>query len=133
MKHCPNPECGGIANFNIVSEFNDSATDCSDCGTRLVSGPAPTPEELRGKGKPAPEPDLELVPVFIANDKAELIVIEGVLEQAKIPYLAKGEHIQDLFGFGQLVAVNPITGPVEIYVSADHAEPAREILAEALE
>jgi len=133
MKHCPNPECSGIANFNIVSEFNDTATECSDCGTRLVSGPAPSPEELRGETEPEPDPDLELVPVFIANDEADLMVVEGVLEQAKIPYLAKGEQIQDLFGFGRLVAVNPITGPVEIYVSADHAETARELLAEALE
>jgi hypothetical protein len=24
MKHCPNPECGGIEKFKIVSEFNDT-------------------------------------------------------------------------------------------------------------
>jgi hypothetical protein len=130
MKHCPNPACGGIEKFNAVSEFNDTATVCSDCRTALVDGPAPRPEDLGGR--PEPEPDLELVPIIVARDEAQLILIESVLGQAKIRYLAKGEQIQDLFGFGRLVAVNPITGPVEIYVAADDAAEARRILAETL-
>jgi hypothetical protein len=130
MKHCPNPACGGIEKFNSVSEFNDTATVCSDCRTALVDGPAPRPEDLGGRSEP--EPDLELVPIIVARDEAQLILIESVLGQAKIRYLAKGEQIQDLFGFGRLVAVNPITGPVEIYVAADDAADARRILAETL-
>lgn len=133
MKHCPNPECGGIAKFNIISEFNDSATACSDCGGRLITGPAPNLADRIRESSPAPEPDLELVPVFIAENEPELLVVESVLKQGGIPYLAKGEQIQDLFGIGQIVVVNPVTGPVEIHVRMDDAETARELLAEALE
>lgn len=132
MKHCPNPECGGIAKFNIISEFNDSAAACSDCGGRLIQGPAPRLEDRIRESSSAPEPDLELVPVFIAQNEPELLVVESVLKQGGIPYLAKGELIQDLFGFGQMVVVNPVTGPVEIHVRMDDAETARELLAESL-
>jgi hypothetical protein len=133
MKHCPNPECGGIAKFKIISEFNDSATSCSDCGGRLIEGPAPRLEDRIKESSSAPEPDLELVPVYLAENEPELLLVESVLKQNEIPYLAKGEQIQDLFGFGQLVVVNPITGPVEIHVRMDDAEAARELLAETLE
>ena len=133
MKHCPNPDCGGIAKFKIISEFNDSALACSDCGGQLILGPAPRLEDRIRESSQAPEPDLELVPVFIAQNEPELLVVESVLKQGGIPYLAKGEQIQDLFGFSQLVVVNPVIGPVEIHVRMDDAETARELLAESLE
>ena len=131
MKHCPNPECGGIAKFNIVSEYNDTATICVDCEAPLVDGPAPSPEDL--PDRPAPEPDMELVPIIQVREETKLILIESVLEEAKIPYMAKGEQIQDLFGLGRLTVVNPITGPVVIFVSSDNAEKARELVAEVLD
>lgn len=131
MKYCPNPECGGIEKFKIISEFNDSAETCSDCGTVLADGPAPRPEELGDR--PEPDPDIELVPVLVARDEAQLILIEDALEMAGIPYMAKGEQIQDLFGFGRMVAFNPITGPVEIYVTSTDAEDARKAVAAILE
>jgi len=131
MKHCPNPECGGIAKFKIVSEFNDTATICSDCQTSLVDGPAPRPEDL--PDRPAPEPDMELVPILQVREETKLILVESALEEAKIPYMAQGEQIQDLFGFGRLTIVNPITGPVVIYVSSDNAEKARQLVADVLD
>jgi len=131
MKHCPNPACGGIEKFRIVSEFNDQAAACSDCGASLVDGPAPRPEELGSR--PEPDPDLELVPVVMVREEVRLILIENRLDEAGIPYMAKGEQIQDLFGFGRLSIVNPITGPVEIYVTADDAEKARRIVEDVLE
>lgn len=131
MKHCPNPECGGIELFKIVSEFNDSATVCSDCGTTLEPGPAPRPEELGNR--PEPEPDLELVPLLVARDQADLILLEEALDMAQIPYMAKGEGIQDLFGFGRMTVVNPISGPVEIYVTSTDVEAARKAVASILD
>jgi len=130
MKHCPNPECAGIDKFKIVSEFNDTAETCSDCQTPLVDGPAPRPDELGDR--PQPDPDIELVPILVVREEAKLILIETRLEEAGIGYMAKGEQIQDLFGFGRLTVVNPITGPVEIYVVADDAEKARLIVADIL-
>lgn len=131
MKHCPNPECGGIAKFKTVSEFNDSATVCSDCQTPLVAGPAPSPDDL--VDRPEPTPDAELVPLMEVLDQSQLILIEEALDMAQIPYMAKGENIQDLFGFGRLTIVNPVSGPVVIYVTSTDAEMAREAVSALLD
>jgi hypothetical protein len=133
LKHCPNSACPGIEKFNAVSEFNDTALACSDCGGRLVTGPAPDLADLEDHPEVAEETVTDLVPVFITQGEAELRLAESVLNQHSIPYLARGEQIQDLFGLGRLTAVNPITGPVEIHVALDKAEVARELLAATLE
>ena len=130
MKHCPNPECGGITKFKIVSEFNDKAKNCSDCKTLLVDGPAPGPEELGGR--PEPDPDIELVLLLVESDEARLILIEEALDMAEIPYMAKGEKIQDMFGFGRTMGFNPIAGPVEIHVRSTDLDAARKAVAEIL-
>jgi hypothetical protein len=75
---------------------------------------------------------MELVPILQIREETKLILIESLLEEAKIPYMAKGEQIQDLFGFGRLTIVNPITGPVVIFVSSDNAEKARDLVAEVM-
>lgn len=127
MKYCPNPECSGLQKFQTISKFNDTATVCADCGTTLVAGPAP---DTLPSTEPAPDPDLELVPVLTASQEADVVIIESLLAEAGIPYLARGEQIQDLFGLGRIGGVNPITGPVEFTVAAADAEAARRILAE---
>ena len=127
MKHCPNPHCAGLEKFRIVSEYEDTATACADCGTALSAGPAPEPDEI--EGRTAPEPDMELVTLTAVRDERQMVLLESELEAGGIPYLAKGKHIQDLFGFGRLVQVNPITGPVEIVVRADDLKAAQAILA----
>jgi hypothetical protein len=133
MKHCPNPECPGIENFKAISEFNDTALSCSDCGKALVYGPAPSLEERKAVTAPVMETEVELVPVFIVEDEAELMLVQSIMNQSGIPYLAKGENLQHLFGFGGWKAVSPLTGPVEIHVRMDDAEAARNILAETLD
>ena len=74
--------------------------------------------------------DLDLRTVLKTSDLASISQVEGILEGAGIRYLAKGEHIQDLFGFGRLVPVNPLIGPVEIQVNAEDEKRAVELLAE---
>lgn len=133
MKHCPDPGCPGIEKFNTVSEFNDTALACSDCGGRLVVGPAPDLADREARPEEVPDPEMELVPVFITQGEAELLLAESVLIQHGISYLAKGEQIQDLFGMGRMTAVSPVTGPVEIHVAVDQANTAREILAATIE
>ena len=129
MKFCPNPNCGGLEKFQIISEFNDSAKFCADCGAALAAGPAP---DTLPDDKPAPDPNLELVPVLTASQEADIVIIESLLAEAEIPYLARGERIQDLFGIGRLVGVNPITEPVEFTVAAADAAAARAVLADFL-
>ncbi|MBU2501231.1 MAG: DUF2007 domain-containing protein [bacterium] len=129
MKHCPNPSCGGREKFGIISEFTDEATVCSDCGGVLVDGPAPDAHD----GLPEPEPDLQLVPVLSVTSESDLLIIESLLADAGIPYLARGQQIQDLFGIGRLVGVNPITEPVEFLVAAGDHDAARSVLADFLQ
>ena len=76
--------------------------------------------------------DLDLVTVLATNDLGLIDIAESLLEGASIPYLAKGEGVQDLFGLGRLTSVNPITGPVEIQVNASDEESARRLLAEII-
>lgn len=72
----------------------------------------------------------EPVTVLETSDPALLAVAKSLLDEAEIPYFAKGEGIQDLFGVGRLAGFNPITGPVELQVSADDATEAQSVLIE---
>jgi hypothetical protein len=76
--------------------------------------------------------DLDLVSVLVTTDQGLIDIAEGLLEGAGIPYLAKGEGIQDLFGLGRLTSFNPLIGPVEIQVTAQDAASAQELLADLL-
>jgi hypothetical protein len=130
MKYCPNPDCGGLEKFGIISEFNDTSTECADCGAALLSGAAP---DTLAEGKPAPEPDLKLVPVIAVINESDIILIESLLGDAEIPYLARGEQIQDLFGLGRLAGINAITEPVEFLVAEENFADARGVLADFLD
>ena len=77
--------------------------------------------------------DLDLVTILETSDALRIDLAEGLLESANIPYLARGEMIQDLFGLGRLTAVNPISGPVSIQVTRADAERARRVLADAMD
>jgi len=72
----------------------------------------------------------EPVTVLESSDPAVLAVAKSLLESAAIPYFAKGEALQSLFGAGTLSGFNPITGPVEIQVSVDDARDAHAVLME---
>lgn len=146
MKHCPNPQCRGLQKFRLVSEYEDHVDICADCGTDLVAGPAPAVPDKDLAPEPGwdpaleeqsaaaaedgapPTPDLELVTIHVTNDESELLVLQSLLEAAGIPYLCRGEQIQDLFGMGRLVAQNPITGPVQVQVAVHDREAASKLL-----
>jgi hypothetical protein len=70
----------------------------------------------------------EPVTVLETSDPALLAVAKSLLEEAGIPFYAKGEGLQDLFALGRLTGVNPVSGPVEIQVSAEDAAEARALL-----
>ncbi len=126
MKHCPNTECPGLEKFGMVSEFNDTSTVCADCGAALVDGPAP--DTLSEGGKP--DPNMELVAVIAVTSEPDIVMVESLLQDAGVRYLARGEQIQDLFGLGRLTAVNPLLEPVEFLVAEADVEVARSVLAD---
>jgi hypothetical protein len=119
FKYCP--KCG--------AEYNPTAIECADCLVPLVIEPPAKPQPA---GKVQDKP-LELVAVFQTSDLGEMAYAKSLLEEAGIPFLARNELLQDLFGFGRAVPVNPVTGPVIFQVPAEDVELAREILAVLLE
>ncbi|MGH9443240.1 MAG: DUF2007 domain-containing protein [Thermoanaerobaculia bacterium] len=75
--------------------------------------------------------DAYLVTVFTTGNAALVPVIESVLRGAGIEFLVKSDRVQDLFGWGRIgLGYNALTGPVEIQVTADNEEAAREVLRE---
>ena len=74
--------------------------------------------------------DDEPVTVLETGDPALLAVAKSLLEAAGIAFFAKGEALQNLFGAGTVSGFNPITGPVELQVSADDAADAQAALIE---
>ena len=105
------PQCG--------SEYREGFYECADCEVALVENPPP--EESH--------PDFDLVTVLESSDPALLAVAESLLLEAEIPYLKKGDQIQDLFALGRFPAgFNVVVGPVLLRVPEEHAENALEIL-----
>lgn len=76
----------------------------------------------------------KLVTVFRTGHEGIVAIVKSILDEAKIRYLAKGEHVQDLFGVGVLgTGFNPITGPVEFRVMPEDVEYAKELLKDIKE
>jgi len=106
------PRCG--------SEYIEGVTECDDCEVALqVERPPPPP----------PPADLNLVPVHETGDAIRSTLVKSLLEGAQIPYRARNDQLQDLFGFGRLVPVNPISGPVIFLVPEQYAAEARGLLS----
>lgn len=99
------------------AEYRPGFTECADCQVDLVHELPPTPEE----------PELELVTVLEARDPGLLAVVRSLLDGAGIPFLVKGERIQNLITPG---LPGGIVGPAEVQVARRDAEAAREILAD---
>ena len=72
---------------------------------------------------------LDLVLVFTAREAVAVAVARAVLESAGIPFVTKGEGVQDLLGVGRFPGgYNIATGPVQFLVALPDAEEARALL-----
>ena len=70
-----------------------------------------------------------LITVLTTGNQAIIAVAKSLLDDANIKYFAKGEGLQNLFGFGTLgTGFNPIVGPIELQVEEHQAEEAKTIL-----
>jgi hypothetical protein len=100
------------------SEYREGYARCADCDVDLVQ-----PEPV------STEPEVALVKVYETGNPAVIPLLESLFNDAKIQYMAKGEAIQDLFGWGRFgTGLNYVIGPVQFYVREDEAEDARRIL-----
>ncbi len=97
---------------------------CPACGIELVSY-ASVEDFVERKPKPV---DVAFVMVYETSLMPELVLIKGALEAAGIPFNAKGEELQSLFGAGLLGGFNPVTGTVKIIVEKRREREAREII-----
>jgi hypothetical protein len=103
------PKCG--------CQYRDGFTECSECRVPLLAG---TPAEDPTGGF---DPNLDLVVVLETNDRIELALMKGLLEDAGIPYFILGQIatlIQDVDGF--------LHKWVRIQVPRDREEEARQLL-----
>lgn len=80
---------------------------------------------------PEEDPDTELVTVLETGDPAELALAESLLREVGIPFFKKGDQLQNLFAMGTLgFGFSPVAGPAVLQVTEEHAEAAKQILAD---
>ena len=90
-----------------ITEYNEGIKVCADCGTTLV-------DQL----PPEPPNNAELVTVLTSGDLSVIALAKSILEEAEIPFVAKGE-----FPMEQLAV-----GPAEIQVDQENQTEARNLL-----
>ncbi len=121
--YCPNTGCPHAQRTGKLAEYVAGTTRCSDCGSVLVEA---NPAQPMGE---SPAQIDNFVPLIALHDGALASVVQSVLASAGIPFVIKGEVIQDLFGVGRLgVGFNPITGPAVLSVESSRLDEARELL-----
>lgn len=101
-------------------EFAWNVMVCPTCDVETV-------DRLPG---PPPEPDVELVRVLSIGDAGLIAIARSILDAENIPFLLKGDGLQDLFGMGRVTEYSYVVGPAEFWVRADDAERASELLAD---
>ncbi|MBS4021891.1 MAG: DUF2007 domain-containing protein [Dethiobacter sp.] len=111
------PKCG--------DEFIPRVKECPDCNVSLI--------EKVPKTETNSNPEyVELVTVLVTRDMGELMIAKSLLEAEGIYCFAKGEKIQNLFGYGSLGAgYNLLVGPVQLQVADADANDARAILGKS--
>lgn len=103
-------------------EYRDGFTECSDCHVPLLPGTCPP-------DPPDPfDPALELVVVLETNDRIQLAMAKGLLENAGIPLYVLGQIatlVSDVDGF--------LRKWVRLQVPRDREAEARELLEQVLQ
>jgi len=104
------PQCG--------VEYRDGFSECSDCHVPLLAGTLPA------EAADAPsDPALDLVVVVETNDRIQLALTKGLLEDADIPFFVLGQIatlVQDVDPF--------LHKWVRVQVPRDREAEARELL-----
>jgi len=112
------PKCG--------EEYRAGFDLCAACGVPLVAErPEPELEENQHR--------IELSTVLETSDAGLIVIAKSLLEAAEIPFMVRGEEIQDLFGIGRFPGnINVLVGPVELKVTAQYKDEALAILADLM-
>lgn len=101
-------------------EYQPGFTRCTDCEVDLVER-LPDAEA---------SPPFEMVTVLETGDQSLIAIAKSVLDGAAIPYIARNERLQNLFGWGTIgTGYSVAMGPIRLQVLKEDAEAARELLA----
>ena len=98
------------------TERGDGVTECPECHGALLPGSAPPMQHEF-------DPALELVVVLESNDRVQIAMARGLLEDAGIPFFVQGQIttlIQDVDGF--------LRKWIRLQVPRDREGEARELL-----
>jgi hypothetical protein len=106
------PTCG--------DEYQPGFDRCSDCDVALV----PVRPERR-------EASSDLVTVLETGSQSLVAVASSILDGAGIPYIARNDRLQNLFGWGSIgTGFNVAMGMVRVQVPPDREQEARALLTE---
>jgi hypothetical protein len=116
------PDC----DLELVEELpavDIRTTECPDCDLELVEESTAADIDI-AEWK-------EMVTIATISDAAFLLVAKSILQDAGIPYLAKNEGVQDLFGVGRLgTGFTIFAQPVELQVPREFVDDATRLLDE---
>ena len=114
-------------------EYREGFTVCADCGVPLVHELPPEerkPEEWDESGvEPETPGSGDWVTLLEGADTSQMMVARSLLDSAGIPFIVKGELLQDLIEPGRIgVGYSIPAGPVRLQVQREDLEDARDAL-----
>lgn len=114
-------------------EYREGFSECADCHVPLLPEPPPEPQlepdpRLEPDSSLAPESEMALVAVFETQNPIVLALAKGILEDAGVPFVVRGERVLGIpgggFGFGASSAL-----PSRIEVQRGDQDRATELLS----
>ena len=115
MPYCP----------NCKYEYETGITECPDCAVALLPGSPPVAEKN-------PDDEVDAVVLMKTYDDLHARLVASALDEAGIPYRARGLGMVDSLGgaMGGYVPQGPISspGPIIVFVNPSDLDRAKEIV-----
>jgi len=124
--YCGNLDCPDFAATGKHGEYVAGVTTCPVCGEYLVDTLPPEGQVPREESHYT-----EVEPVFETADPTEVVVVKGLLESEKIPYVTTGAEKFDAFrGALSPMRFNPSAGITIFLVPTQLADMVGQLLEE---